>query len=218
MNNAVTLAFAAASVSGALALGFAWYERRSVAHLFFVTGMAVMAVESILGGLALMATLADEVVYWQNWRLFAMSFLPSIWLFFSLSYARGNYREFLKRWRFLLAAAFLVPVGLSVFFRETLITSVSKTPSGDLMFGLGLVGIFLNFLFLAGAVLTLMNLERTFRSSVGTMRWRIKYMIVGLGILFAATPRSGSHLAEPYSASTSGDVEQPACILVIDLV
>jgi len=87
-----------------------------------------------------MATLADEVVYWQNWRLFAMSFLPSIWLFFSLSYARGNYREFLKRWRFLLAAAFLVPVGLSVFFRETLITSVSKTPSGDLMFGLDWLG------------------------------------------------------------------------------
>jgi hypothetical protein len=39
-----------------------------------------------------------------------------------------------------------------------------------------------------------------------------------LGILFAATPRSDSHLAEPYTASTSGDVEQPAGVLVIDLV
>jgi hypothetical protein len=38
-----------------------------------------------------------------------------------------------------------------------------------------------------------------------------------LGILFAATPRSRSHLAEPYSASTS-DVEQPAGVLVIDLM
>jgi len=31
-----------------------------------------------------------------------------------------------------------------------------------------------------------MNLERTFRASVGTMRWRIKYMMVGLAVLFGA--------------------------------
>ena len=30
-----------------------------------------------------------------------------------------------------------------------------------------------------------MNLERTFRAAVGTMRWRIKFMILGLGVLFA---------------------------------
>jgi putative PEP-CTERM system histidine kinase len=29
-----------------------------------------------------------------------------------------------------------------------------------------------------------MNLERTFRAAIGTMRWRIKFMILGLGILF----------------------------------
>ncbi|MGH7979973.1 MAG: XrtA/PEP-CTERM system histidine kinase PrsK, partial [Limisphaerales bacterium] len=43
----------------------------------------------------------------------------------------------------------------------------------------------LNLIVLAGAVLVLMNLERTFRSAIGTMRWRIKFMVVGLGVLFA---------------------------------
>ena len=29
------------------------------------------------------------------------------------------------------------------------------------------------------------NLEKTFRSTVGTMRWRIKFMILGLAVIFA---------------------------------
>src|SRR5262249_41152723 len=30
-----------------------------------------------------------------------------------------------------------------------------------------------------------LNLEKTFRASVGIMRWRIKFMVLGLGVLFA---------------------------------
>ncbi len=186
MNHAAILAFAAASVSGALALLFAWYERRSMAHLSFVAGMVVLAVESIFDGLTASATLPGEMVYWQSWRLLAMSLLPGIWLFFSLSYGRGNHREFLKRWRFLLVAAFLVPVVLVVFFGDDLIVSVGETKDGNhWMFNLGTPGTFLNIFFLIGAVFVLMNLERTYRAAVGTMRWRIKFMILGLGILFA---------------------------------
>jgi len=40
-------------------------------------------------------------------------------------------------------------------------------------------------LLLIATLMVLMNLERTFRASVGTMRWRIKFMIMGLGMLFA---------------------------------
>jgi putative PEP-CTERM system histidine kinase len=53
------------------------------------------------------------------------------------------------------------------------------------MFGLGIPGIVLNLLFLLGSVLVLMNLERTYRAAVGTMLWRIKFMILGLGVIFA---------------------------------
>jgi len=53
------------------------------------------------------------------------------------------------------------------------------------MFNLGTPGTFLNIFFLIGAVFVLMNLERTYRAAVGTMRWRIKFMILGLGMLFA---------------------------------
>ena len=39
---------------------------------------------------------------------------------------------------------------------------------------------------LVGTVLVLMNLERTFRSAVGTMQWRIKFLVLGLAVIFGA--------------------------------
>jgi len=143
-----------------------------------------MAVEDILFALTADATLPEEMVYWQNWRLVAMSFLPSIWLFFSLSYARGNYLESLKRWRLILIAA-LLPVGLVILFGGDLIVSAGQTEKANWMFGLGIPGIILNIFSLLGSVLVLMNLERTYRAAIGTMLWRIKFMILGLGVIFA---------------------------------
>jgi putative PEP-CTERM system histidine kinase len=182
MNNSVFLDFAAAAVSGAVALVFAWYERRSIAHLSFVAGMVVLAAESIFAGLTASATLPDEMVFWQACRLLAMAFLPGIWLLFSLSYGRGNHREFLARWRTALGAFFVIPVVLIIGFHKTLIISLDQAKT---VFGLGTPGIFLNIFFLVGAVLVLVNLERTYRAALGTMRWRIKFMVLGLGVLFA---------------------------------
>ncbi len=179
------LAFAAASVSGALALLFAWYERRSIAHLSFILGMALLALECVFSGLTATATLPEELVYWENWRLLVMSFLPGVWLCFSLSYGRGSHREFLVRWRFVLAGAFLIPVLLIVWSHGESIVSVRRAEAeGPVMFDVGLSGLAINLLFLIGFVFVLMNLERTYRAAVGTMRWRIKFMMLGLGILF----------------------------------
>jgi putative PEP-CTERM system histidine kinase len=185
MSNADTLGFASALFCSVLALIVVWNERRSVAHWAFVAGMVALAAEGICFALTTDAGSPEEMVYWQNWRLVAMSFLPGIWLFFSLSYARGNYSQFLKRWRFVLAAAFLMPIGLVILFGNDLIVSVGRTETGHWMFGLGIPGIVLNLLFLLGSVLVLMNLERTYRAAVGTMLWRIKFMILGLGVIFA---------------------------------
>jgi putative PEP-CTERM system histidine kinase len=185
MSNADILGFASVLVCSVLALIVAWNERRSVAHWAFVAGMVALAAESICFVLTADAASPEEMVYWQNWRLVVMSFLPGTWLFFSLSYARGNYSEFLKRWRLVLIAAFLLPIGLVILFGNDLIVSVGHTETGHWMFRLGIPGIVLNLLFLLSSVLVLMNLERTYRAAVGTMLWRIKFMILGLGVIFA---------------------------------
>jgi len=184
--NADMLAFASAVFCGVLALIVAWNGRRSVAHWAFVAGMAALAVEDVCFALTADAATPDEMVYWQNWRLVTMAFLPGIWLMFSLTYARGNYSEFLKRWRLVLVAAFLLPIGLAIVSGNDLIISVVQNPeTGHLMFGLGIPGTVLNLFFLVGSVLVLMNLEGTYRAAVGTMLWRIKFMILGLGVIFA---------------------------------
>lgn len=186
MNVSFALAISAAILSGTLALGVAIRAERSFVRWTFVLGMLVLAAESVFSWLSINAILPGKTIYWQNWRFVALSFLPGVWLFFSLSYARGNWRGFVSKWRLVLTAVFLFPVGLAVWFRQGLITSIQPTGPGDTwVLGLGSAGIVLNLILLLSAILVLMNLERTFRASVGTMRWRIKFMILGLGVLFA---------------------------------
>jgi len=143
-----------------------------------------MAVESVFSGLSLGGSL-EELIYWQHWRLATMSFFPGIWLYFSLTYGRGNQRVFVKHWRWLLGAFFLVPLSLGIFLNKFLMLPAVEIKAGHWLLGLGLPGFLLNLLLLVSMVLVAMNLERTFRASVGTMRWRIKFMILGLIVLFA---------------------------------
>jgi putative PEP-CTERM system histidine kinase len=182
MNTAAVIAFIAAFYSSVLAFTVSW-RGRTTAHRSFAAGMFVLMIESVFSGLTFDATLADERFFWELCGLVTMAFLPGTWLFFSLSYGRGNYRDFLHRWRFALAAAFLIPVSAAVLFHGQLIVAAGQT-DGHWMFALGKAGIALNLFFLAGSILVLMNLERTFGAAIGTMRWRIKFMMLGLGILF----------------------------------
>jgi putative PEP-CTERM system histidine kinase len=154
------------------------------------------------------------MVAWQNWRLIAMSFLPGVWLIFSLTYARGNYSEFLKRWRWFLAAAFVLPIGLAIVFGSDLIVKVGQTETGHWMFGLGIPGTVLNLFFLLGAVLVLMNLERTYRAAVGTMLWRIKFMILGVGVIFAVQAYVSSQVLLFHALNLSLETVSATAILL----
>lgn len=192
MTTADFLAWAGAAAGGTLALFVAWSERRSVACLAFVAGIFALAAESLLIGLVAEAATPEEMIYWQGWSLVVASFLPGIWLLFGLSYARGNYREFLIRWRVPLGLAFLLPISFAILLRHHLIVSIGYPEANHWIFGLGISGEILNLLFLVSAVLVLVNLERTYRAAVGTMRWRIKFMVLGAGVIFAVRAYVGS--------------------------
>lgn len=181
------LGFAAAVFSSALALAAVLRKRRSLASWCFFAGMVTLGVDSLLGGISLEAHQPEKVDYWQSLAFVAKSFLPGFWLCFSFTYSRGNYKEFLTRWRFVLAAAFLVPIGLAVGFRAELLRVVLRDQTSGLWWlGLGGPSKALNVLLLIATVLILLNLESTFRSAVGTMRWRIKFLVLGLGVVFGA--------------------------------
>jgi len=183
MNIAIILAAACSLL--ALAMGFLVLrnDRRSPAHLSFVAGVLVLAAEALFNALSLGSDSMEGLVIWQHWRLLATSFLPGIWLFFSLTYGRGNFREFLERWKIALGF-FLLAIPALGIFGDLFSKTISHNKSGQWLLGISNEGDALNLMFLIGLILILMNLERTFRAAVGTMRWRIKFMILGLGVLF----------------------------------
>jgi putative PEP-CTERM system histidine kinase len=217
---AFVLPFLSAAGGAVLAAAGLLRKRRSVADWAFSFGMAVLAAESICSGFLAGATSADEMIRWQQWRMLALSFLPGVWLLFSLSYARGNPQSFFTQWRFPLAGAFLLPVGLGFGFSSHLVATLRPAADhGHWMMSLGWAGIALHFLLLAGSVLVLMNLERTFRASVGTMRWRIKFMLLGLSALFAVRIYASSEALLFHSVDLSLiDLNSGALLLAAALI
>ena len=186
MTSSSLLAFSAALFSGALAVGALFWKRSSLASWLFFAGMTTLALESFFAGMGFLTPDAREVAVWQSFLVVTRSFLPGFWLAFSLTYSRGNYLEFLAKWRLFLGAAFLLPIGVALCFRSELVQLVP--PHGtDQGWGLGFCppGRVVNVLCLIAAVMALNNLEKTFRSAVGTMRWRIKFLILGLAVIFA---------------------------------
>jgi putative PEP-CTERM system histidine kinase len=179
------MSYIAAAGAFGIAVAVVLRNYRSFIHVVFAVGMALFGIEALLICLAAQASFADDMLQWQWYRLLASSFLPGVWLMFSISFARANYREFLSRWKWTLAGLFIVPPCLVLFFREGLFLA-STVPEGSSMalIRLGWSGYGLYLVYLVSAVLILMNLEKTFRNAVGHSRWQIKFMILGLAGIF----------------------------------
>ena len=187
MNPHSALAYAAAASSTALALSVIFRKQRSVARWCFAAGMLVFALESVFGEMWDKALVPEDASFWETLTLVTKSILPGLWLCFSLTYSRGNPREFLIKSRYLLLAAFLLPIGTALIFHEQLAPVQRYSQSSESWwFNAHGAAKTLNGLLLITTVLILMNLERTLRSAVGTMQWRIKFVVLGLGILFGA--------------------------------
>jgi putative PEP-CTERM system histidine kinase len=186
MTAAVGLLCVGAALCSGLAIAMLLRDARAFAGRIFAVGMTILAVEALFTALSVQAETYVDVVYWQRWRFFTAAWLPGVWLIFSLSFARGNYREFLTKWRWAIAATAFPPLYLIVTDFTALFIDV---PFSDAMsrwsLGLGWVGYSFFVLFLIESACILMNLERTLRASTGDLRWQIKFMILGLGSLFA---------------------------------
>jgi putative PEP-CTERM system histidine kinase len=209
------LPFAAATFSLFLAIVGVLRKKPSPATWCFFGGMAVLAIDSVLTGLSLRAAELSDVLRWLTLGLVAKSLLPGAWLGFSLTYSRGDYRESLARWVMPLAIITLLPIGLSLGFREQLLQVVPADPTGQfLQLRFGSVAKVLNVVLLVAFVLVLMNLERTFRAAVGTMRWRIKFVVLGLTVIFGAHfyVRSQAILFSAHEIALSG-VESSALLI-----
>src|SRR5437588_3901490 len=172
------IAYGAVALSSAAALAVLIRKSHSFAKYCFAAGMAGLALESLFRAIWLQSLLPEEAALWGRCTLVVKSVLPAIWLAFSLAYSRGNAREYLAGSRFLLATVLVLPLTITVIFLRQLAAIVPGEAASPAVPKL------LSALLLVANVLILMNLERTIRSAVGTMRWRIKFTVLGLAIIF----------------------------------
>lgn len=147
----------------------------------------------------------------ERLRFLLIALLPGCLTVFSLTYARGNDGSLGRYWKVGIpgyTAAALGFVGL---------TWTSLLHDGECsaeLVALGWSGVALHLFLVLGCVLCLMNLERTLRTATGTMRWRIKYMIVGLGMVLAVRCYSSSQ-SILYSALTPNLSVMNAAALIL---
>ena len=204
MSANTVLALAAGMFSAALAAAAACRTQRSLATWCFSAGMLGFALESLFGAIGSNALLPERAALWETLCLVTKSFLPGVWLTFSLTYSRANYRDFLVRSRWLVIGAFLIPLlSLAALYSSFFYVIAYDPPVGGWGLRLNEPAIILNVLILVSIVLILMNIERTFRAAVGTMRWRIKFVVLGLAVIFGARiyTRSQALLFSDYSPS-----------------
>lgn len=174
--------------SVALALFVLSQGPRRLPRRAFSLGLLSLFVLELGNFLALRATSPSEILFWKRISLMGEVSLPANWLLCSLVLARSNYRESLARWRPILVAVYLFSLIFLVFI-----------PSNDFLYGslqtpllswpvaipLGRVGRLFYPFFLLGSVLILANLENTLRSSVEPKRSQVKFLLLGVGGIFA---------------------------------
>lgn len=180
------VSFAAVLLCGAVAIVVLFEKKRSFVQWIFAAGMIVLGLEAALIGLSAQSSLPLEVVFWQRLRFIVAAFLPGIWLLFSLSFGRADYKEFVAKWKWINLAVFVFPVALATIFgKEFFILPPGFDLSATSQIPLGQSGYLFFLWLLSSVVLIMINLEQTLRASVGTKRWQIKFMVLGLGSLFA---------------------------------
>ncbi len=154
----------------------------ALASWLFFAGMVLLAVEPALDYQVALAASTAEIDMWLRRSMLLKSIVPGVWLGFSLVYARGNQDEFLHHWKWVLLVALLLPVALVLGFPERLAETVER--GTEVAIQLDMAGKAWVIVVLMVTLAILINFEKTFRASVGMTRWRIKYLILGVALIF----------------------------------
>lgn len=179
------ISYISAGLAILVGMAVLWRNPRSLIHGLLALGMVLFAAEALCVGVIAYYVAPEGLFFWQKLKLFVSSFLPGIWLIFSLIFARSNYILFLSRWKWpLLGTLTAVPLSVLLCWDNLLVENPVFKTSSVFLFKLGQAGYLLYIVFLLLTVWTVANLERTLRQSKGHVRWQIKFMVLGLGGLF----------------------------------
>jgi putative PEP-CTERM system histidine kinase len=149
--------------------------------------MIVLGLEALFTGLSIRAFSPEEVIFWQRCKLGATALVPGIWLIFSLIFTQRDYKPALAKWKWIVLLIFLSHLAL--------VTSLSQSffqgsPTLDSSHGwflqLSWAGQIFYVFFISSITFIIMLLEKTLRTSTGLKRWKIKFLVLGIGSVFGA--------------------------------
>lgn len=175
--------------------------------------MMLFAAESVFIALAESAPTSAASRGWQQLRFAILSLSPAAWLLFSASYARADLPPLHAARRNFIWLLALAPVVLAIVFRADLFAPPAPGATSPVV-ALGWAGTLICSCVLLGAVLTVLNLERTFRASIGTMRWRIKFMLLGVGVIFVTRIYTSTQNLVFHALDSSRDMINAGALLV----
>jgi len=122
--------------------------------------------------------------------LIGQALLPAAWLLFTSVFGRGNYKDLSHNQLYLILGMAAVSAVFTILLLMASMTDAFFLPpsiftENSLVFRLGPAGKYLYIFLIIGIVVNLVQLENTLRSSTGSKRWAIKYMIFGVGSILA---------------------------------
>lgn len=195
MSTHIIIVLLGAICAATLGVAAVIYRPRSIPQWSFLVAIGLLAVEGFFQLFSLDAVSLGEMLFWQRAAMLPLAGLPLAWLLFSLTYARGNARQFLRQWRLVLIGLGALPLLLGLWGWRSIVTDVVWTAgAGHWQFPFSLAGKVLLAALVISLVLVLANLESTFRSAVGTARWKIKYAVFGLSLWCGARIYTGSQV------------------------
>jgi putative PEP-CTERM system histidine kinase len=185
-----TLQAVLALTGAALSIGVAIFglamAPRHVVHRTFAVGMGCLALMQLGAGLSVQSMSVSSVWYWERVRLLATACLPGVGLLFSVSFARFNSRDHVRHWRWAIAMAFGLPLGLVVVWPQALYQDLAPPPPlQQLYIPLDWAGYGFYMLALGSGMAIIAQLEKTLRASAGRVRAQIKFVVLGMGCVFA---------------------------------
>jgi len=171
---------------GLMIAGYA-QERRSLVHRAFAFGILFLAFSEICVGMA--AISGDSRFFWERVQIGFAAFLPGSWLLFALSFARS--RDAWKQYKGSLVAAFVLPLFFALPPWSSVLLPEVSLENGPII-RLGAAGYFFHLGLLLSSVIVLTQIEQTLHTTVGIQRYRVKFMVLGVGVLFSALIYSAS--------------------------
>jgi len=162
---------------------------RGLTHRLFAMGMVALTITEVGNAFALLSTSGSGFLFWNRISWLGEIFQPLAWWAFTLVFGQNKSQKIWARWKFPLLGSIIVSVlflfllGFDDFLRYPSSFPESLPPSLEL----GSVGYAFLVYLLLFSVLILGQIENAWRSASEPWRQQIKFLLIGIGTIFAFT-------------------------------